>query len=65
LKLSAPLITLTKKNARYIWTDEREKIFQELKKHLITTLVFALPTGSSNFIVYSDASKKGLGWVLM
>jgi hypothetical protein len=45
--------------------DECEKSFQELKKHLITAPVLGLPMGSSNFIVYSDASKKGLRCVLM
>jgi hypothetical protein len=45
--------------------NECEKSFQELKKCLITTLVVALPMGSSNFLVYSDISKKGLGCVLM
>jgi hypothetical protein len=64
-KLSRPLTTLTKKNACFIWTDECEHSFQELKKRLVTTPVLALPTESSNFVVYSNASKKGLGCVLM
>jgi hypothetical protein len=64
-KLSRPLTALTKMNAIYVWTDECEKSFQELKKRLITAPVLALPTRSSNFVVYSDTSKKGLGCVLM
>jgi hypothetical protein len=32
---------------------------------LVTAPVLALPTESGNFVVYSDASKKGLGCVLM
>ena len=64
-KLSRPLIALTKKNTRYVWTDECEYSFQELKKHLVTALMLALPTKSSNFVVYNDTSKKGLGCVLM
>jgi hypothetical protein len=64
-KLSTPRITLTKKNARYVWTDECEHSFQELKKRLVTTPVLALPMESGDFIVYSDASRKGLGCVLM
>jgi hypothetical protein len=31
----------------------------------VTAPVLALPTESSNFIEYSDASKKGLGCMLM
>jgi hypothetical protein len=64
-KLSGPLTTLTKKNACFVWTDKCEHSFQELKKRLVTTPVLALPTESSNFVVYSDASKKGLGCMLM
>jgi hypothetical protein len=52
-KLSRPLTALTKKNACFIWTDECEHSFQELKKLLVTAPVLALPTESSNFVVYS------------
>ena len=31
----------------------------------MTALVLALPTESGDFVVYSDASKKGLGCMLM
>jgi hypothetical protein len=31
----------------------------------VTALVLALPMESGNFVVFSDASKKGLGCVLM
>ncbi|XP_059431466.1 uncharacterized mitochondrial protein AtMg00860-like [Corylus avellana] len=65
LKLSGPLTALTKKNTCYVWTDECENSFQELKECLITAPVLALPSGSGNFEVYSDASKKGLGCGLM
>ena len=64
-KLSTPLTALTKKNTRYVWTDECEKSFQELKKCLTTTPMLALPMGSGNFVVYSNAFKMGIGCVLM
>jgi hypothetical protein len=64
-KLSEPLAALTKKNAHLVWTDKCEHSFQELNKQLVTTSVLALPTKSGNFVVYSDASKKGLGCMLM
>jgi hypothetical protein len=63
--LSRPLTALTRKNARFVWTDEYEQCFQELKRQLVTAPVLALPMESGNFIVYSDTSKKGLGCVLM
>jgi hypothetical protein len=64
-KLSGPLTTLTRKNARFVWTDECDQCFQELKRRLVTAPVLALPTESGNFIVCSDTSKKGLCCVLM
>jgi hypothetical protein len=65
LKLSGPLTALTRKNAHFVWTDECEECFQEPKRRLVTALVLALPTESGNFVVYSNASKKGLNCVLM
>ena len=65
LNLSGPLTALTRKNACFVWTDECEQYFQELKRRLVTAPVLALPTKSGNFIVYSNASKKCLGCLLM
>nr|GFD29236.1 putative reverse transcriptase domain-containing protein [Tanacetum cinerariifolium] len=45
--------------------EEREKSFEELKQRLVSAPVLTLPSGSSGFQIYSDASKKGLGCVLM
>jgi hypothetical protein len=42
-KLSGPLTTMTKKNAHYVWMDECEKSFQELKRLLIISPVLGLP----------------------
>jgi len=36
-----------------------------LKRRLTSALVLALPSGIEGFMVYSDASKRGLGCVLM
>nr|GEZ32543.1 reverse transcriptase [Tanacetum cinerariifolium] len=44
---------------------EREKSFEELKQHLVSAPVLTFPSGSGGFQIYSDASKKGLGCVLM
>lgn len=63
--ISMPLTRLTRKNNRFVWTDECEKSFQYLKKRLTTALVLTLPSGSEGFVIYSHASRKGLGAVLM
>ncbi|KAK6131348.1 hypothetical protein DH2020_034916 [Rehmannia glutinosa] len=45
--------------------DKCELSFQELKKRLTTAPILVLPEGLNNFVVYNDASKEGLGAVLM
>nr|GEW44878.1 reverse transcriptase domain-containing protein [Tanacetum cinerariifolium] len=39
--------------------------FKLLKQKLCSALILALPEGSKNFVVYCDASHKGLGAILM
>ncbi|GJT62838.1 putative reverse transcriptase domain-containing protein [Tanacetum coccineum] len=43
----------------------KETAFQLLKKKLFSAPILALPEGSEDFVAYCDASKKGLGVVLM
>nr|GEZ60964.1 hypothetical protein [Tanacetum cinerariifolium] len=47
------------------WGDKQEAAFQLLKQKLCSAPILALPEGSEDFIVYCDASNKGLGAVLM
>ncbi|KAL5544124.1 hypothetical protein UlMin_007908 [Ulmus minor] len=63
--LAAPLTALTKKDRRYEWTDKCERSFQELKKRLTSAPILVLPTDVTDFTVYCDASRIGLGAVLM
>jgi hypothetical protein len=48
-----------------VWSDKYEGSFQELKTCLTTTPVLTLPDASKDFVVYCDASRQGLGCVLM
>ena len=56
---------LLKKEAKYIWTKDCEASFQELKKRLVTAPVLILPDIHKDYQVYCDASRQGLGGVLM
>nr|GFA67148.1 hypothetical protein [Tanacetum cinerariifolium] len=56
---------LMRKGEKFVWNEEQEKSFEELKQRLVSTPVLTLPSGSSEFQIYSDASKKGLGCILM
>ena len=64
-KIAGPLSSLTRKKEKFEWTDKVEKSFQELKRRLTTAPVLTLPEGGDGFVVYTDASKEGLGCVLM
>ncbi|GJY35285.1 putative reverse transcriptase domain-containing protein [Tanacetum coccineum] len=56
---------LTQKNVKFNWSEKAEAAFQLLKQKLCSAPILALPEGSENFVVYCDASRKGLGIVLM
>nr|GFA47225.1 putative reverse transcriptase domain-containing protein [Tanacetum cinerariifolium] len=56
---------LTQKKVKFEWGDKQEAAFQLLKQKLCSAQILALPEGSEDFIVYCDASNKGLGAVLM
>ncbi|GJS09012.1 putative reverse transcriptase domain-containing protein [Tanacetum coccineum] len=45
--------------------EKAEAAFQLLKQKVCSALILALPEGSENFVVYCDASHKGLDVVLM
>ncbi|KAL2337992.1 hypothetical protein Fmac_012438 [Flemingia macrophylla] len=60
-----PLTQLTKKGQEFEWTEKCENSFWELKKRLTTSPVLAIPDSTKPFVVYCDASKIGLGCVLM
>nr|GFC25985.1 reverse transcriptase [Tanacetum cinerariifolium] len=64
-RLALPLTKLMRKGVKFVWNEEREKSFEELKQRLVSAPVLTLPSGSGGFQIYSDASKKGLGCVLM
>ncbi|GJV23777.1 putative reverse transcriptase domain-containing protein [Tanacetum coccineum] len=54
-----------KRKVKFEWGDKQETSFQLLKQKLYSAPILALPEGSEDFIIYCDASIKGLGVVLM
>ncbi|KAK8921572.1 hypothetical protein KSP39_PZI020017 [Platanthera zijinensis] len=63
--IALPLTKLTRKNIPFIWIDDCQEAFKELKRRLTTAPVLVMPCGSEGFQIYSDASVKELGCVLM
>nr|GEY45895.1 reverse transcriptase domain-containing protein [Tanacetum cinerariifolium] len=54
---------LTQKGVKFDWGEKQEVAFRLLKQ--CSAPILALPKGSEDFVVYCDASYKGLGDVLM
>ncbi|GJS83958.1 retrotransposon protein, putative, ty3-gypsy subclass [Tanacetum coccineum] len=59
-RLALPLTKLMRKGEKFVWNEEREKSFEELKQRLVSAPILTLPSGSGGFQIYSDASKKFL-----
>jgi hypothetical protein len=62
----AKLMTLLlKKEKKFEWDSKCEESFQHLKKKLISAPILIMPDITQPFDVFCDASKLGLGCVLM
>ncbi|KAL0439630.1 UNVERIFIED_CONTAM: Transposon Ty3-I Gag-Pol polyprotein [Sesamum latifolium] len=63
--VAKPLTNLLKKNTPFNWNDRCAQSFEELKRRLTSAPILALPSGDGGYVVYTDASRQGLGCVLM
>ncbi|GJZ33094.1 putative reverse transcriptase domain-containing protein [Tanacetum coccineum] len=64
-KIAKSMMKLTQKGIKFDWGEKEENAFQLIKQKLCSAPILALPEGSEDFVVYCDASHKGLGVVLM
>jgi hypothetical protein len=64
-KIVKPLTTLLEKGKEFKWDEKCQASFEELKKRLTTSPVLIVPDIHKGFDVYCDASRQGLGCVLM
>ncbi|GJT72227.1 putative reverse transcriptase domain-containing protein [Tanacetum coccineum] len=64
-KITKSMTKLTQKGVKFDWGEKEENAFQLIKQKLCSAPILALPEGSEDFVVYCDASHKGLGAVLM
>ncbi|GJQ98486.1 putative reverse transcriptase domain-containing protein [Tanacetum coccineum] len=65
LKIAKSMTKLTQKGIKFDWGEKKDNAFQLIKQKLYSRPILALPEGSEDFVVYYDASHKGLGAVLM
>ena len=63
-KLLKPIYELTKKDRPFIWGDELQRAFEEIKKRLLSPLVLSMPDKRGRFLLYSDTSKHATGSAL-
>ncbi|GAU51348.1 hypothetical protein TSUD_412960 [Trifolium subterraneum] len=64
-EIALPLTRLTRKGAAFVWDELCENSFNLLKQKLTSAPVLVIPDPDKQYVVYCDASNKGLGCVLM
>jgi hypothetical protein len=64
-KIAKPLTDPLHKGIKFEWTDKCQESFQTLKDKLTSAPVLAPPDTRKDFVIYCDASRQGLGCVLM
>nr|GEW18056.1 putative reverse transcriptase domain-containing protein [Tanacetum cinerariifolium] len=65
LKIAKSMTKLTQKGVKFDWGEKAKATFKLIKRKLCNSSILALPEGSKDFVVYYDASHKGLGAVLI
>jgi hypothetical protein len=61
---SAPLRALLKKNVQFLWTEECQRAFEQLKADLVSPACLRMPDPEKPFILTTDWSKLAVGAVL-
>jgi hypothetical protein len=62
--ITAPMAQLLKKNVKWLWSEECQKAFEELKQRITSEPILRLPNFSLPFILTTDWSKVAIGAVL-
>ncbi len=63
-QIAKPLNDMTSNKFGNCWTPEMDKTWKELKKRLTEAPILRHPDFTKPFILYTDASKKGVGAIL-
>ncbi|XP_016684435.1 uncharacterized mitochondrial protein AtMg00860-like [Gossypium hirsutum] len=63
--IASPMTRLRQKNVQFVWSDECQQSFDQLKKMLTGAPILTQPESSVPYVVYNDVSLNGLGCVLI
>ena len=63
-EMCAPFMSILKKDTEWIWTEKHEKPFEQINQ-AIKTISELISSEKSKLRIICDASKEGLGAVLM
>ena len=63
--IASTLTKLLRKGVKFVWDDKCQSSFDQLKKILVEAPMLTQPTPGREYALYNDASKIGLGCVLM
>ena len=64
-RIATPMTTLSRKEVKFKWDDRCEEAFQELKRRLTSAPILIVSDRGKGYTVYCNASRVGLGCVLM
>jgi hypothetical protein len=64
-KIENPITELWKKNKKFVWTEKCVEAFRRLKEFLTIAPILKVRDMDENFLVCTNASKEGLGRVLL
>jgi len=63
--IAAPLCKLLRQDVPYEWDNEQQESFDGLKMALVNVPILRYPDSSKQFIIRTDASRNGIGGVLL
>ena len=63
-KLLKLIYDLTRKGRQFIWGEEQQEAFEEIKRRLVKAPVLLMPNHEERFHLYSDTSEFGVGSAL-
>ena len=63
-KIAGPLHQLTEKNRPFVWDNDCQRAFVELKRLLTSSPILAYPVVRSPYVLETDASAESLGSIL-